>query len=146
MEDLSLSQEEESEEEEAKKEDIMEFYVTIPPQKSLLFDFIFYPNSLDNENIKFFTNFQLVGISGVYKGLQSEIIDKKIWSIISISKIMVKFPKTFIYENTKNYKTKEIKIASENKKSAIIWKFINYENDKNFIEGIFSINNKEGEI
>ena len=60
--------------------------------------------------------------------------------------MMVKFPKTFIYENTKNYKTKEIKIASENKKSAIIWKFINYENDKNFIEGIFSINNKEGEI
>ena len=146
MEDLSLSQEEESEEEEAKKEDIMEFYVTIPPQKSLLFDFIFYPNSLDNENIKFFTNFQLVGISGVYKGLQSEIIAKKIGSIISISEMMVKFPKTFIYENTKNYKTKEIKIASENKKSAIIWKFINYENDKNFIEGIFSINNKEGEI
>ena len=88
----------------------------------------------------------MVGISGVYKGLQSEIIDKKIWSIISISEMMVKFPKTFIYENTKNYKTKEIKIASENKKSAIIWKFINYENDKNFIEGIFSINNKEGEI
>ena len=146
MEDLSLSQEEESEEEEAKKEDIREFYVTIPPQKSLLFDFIFYPNSLDNENIKFFTNFQLVGISGVYKGLQIEIIAKKIGSIISISEMMVKFPKTFIYENTKNYKTKEIKIASENKKSAIIWKFINYENDKNFIEGIFSINNKEGEI
>ena len=146
MEDLSLSQEEESEEEEAKKEDIREFYVTILPQKSLLFDFIFYPNSLDNENIKFFTNFQLVGISGVYKGLQSEIIAKKIGSIISISEMMVKFPKTFIYENTKNYKTKEIKIASENKKSAIIWKFINYENDKNFIEGIFSINNKEGEI
>jgi len=146
LEDLSLSQEEESEEEEAKKEDIREFYVTILPQKSLLFDFIFYPNSLDNENIKFFTNFQLVGISGVYKGLQSEIIAKKIGSIISISEMMVKFPKTFIYENTKNYKTKEIKIASENKKSAIIWKFINYENDKNFIEGIFSINNKEGEI
>ena len=146
MEDLSLSQEEESEEEEAKKEDIREFYVTIPPHKSLLFDFIFYPNSLDNENIKFFTNFQLVGISGVYKGLQSEIIAKKIGSFISISELMVKFPKTFIYENTKNYKTKEIKIASENKKSAIIWKFINYENDKNFIEGIFSINNKEGEI
>ena len=146
MEDLSLSQEEESEKEKAKKEDISELYVTILPQKSLLFDFIFYPNSLDNENIKFFTNFQLVGISGVYKGLQSEIIAKKIGSIISISEMMVKFPKTFIYENTKNYKSKEIKIASENKKRAIIWKFINYENDKNFIEGIFSINNKEGEI
>ena len=51
MEDLSLLQEEESEEEEAKKEDIREFYVTIPPQKSLLFDFIFYPNSLDKYKI-----------------------------------------------------------------------------------------------
>ena len=76
----------------------------------------------------------MVGISGVYKGLQSEIIAKKIGSIISINEMMVKFPKTFIYENTKNYKTKEIKIASENKKSAIIWKFINYENDKNSLK------------
>ena len=137
---------EETEEEEINKEDIREFYVTIPPQKSLLFDLIFYPNSLENENIKFLTNFQLVGSSGSYKGLQREIIAKKIESIISISEMVVKFPKTFIYENTKNYKTKEIKIASANKKTALNWQFINYENDKNFIDGIFNILNKSGII
>jgi hypothetical protein len=137
---------EETEEEEINKEDIREFYVTIPPQKSLLFDLIFYPNSLENENIKFLTNFQLVGSSGAYKGLQREIIAKKIESIISISEMVVKFPKTFIYENTKNYKTKEIKIASANKKTSLNWQFINFENDKNFVDGIFNILNKSGII
>ena len=147
IEELSESQNnEESEEEELNQEDIREFYVTIPPQKSIIFDFIFYPNSFDNENIQFTTNFKLVGSSGTYKGLQREIKAKKIESIISISEMLVKFPKTFIYENTKNYKTKEIKIASVNKKTELNWKFINYENDKNFSEGIFNIVNTEGII
>ena len=147
IEELSESQNnEESEEEELNQEDIREFYVTIPPQKSIIFDFIFFPNSFDNENIQFSTNFTLVGSSGTYKGLQREIKAKKIESIISISEMIVKFPKTFIYENTKNYKTKEIKIASVNKKTELNWKFINYENDKNFSEGIFNIVNTEGII
>ena len=60
--------------------------------------------------------------------------------------MVVKFPKTFIYENTKNYKTKEINIASANKKTSLNWQFINYENDKNFIDGIFNILNKSGII
>ena len=147
IEELSESQNnEESEEEELHQEDIREFYVTIPPQKSIIFDFIFFPNSFENENIKFTTNFKLVGSAANYKGLQREIKAKKIESIISISEMLVKFPKTFIYENTKNYKTKEIKIASVNKKLELKWKFINYENEKNFAEGIFNIVNTEGEI
>ena len=137
---------EEEEEEELNKEDLREFYVTIPPQKSINFDFIFYPNSFENENLQFFTNFKLVGSTGNYEGLQREIKAKKIESIVSISEMVVKFPRTFIYENTKNYKTKEIKIASVNKKIKLKWKFINYQNDKNFSEGIFNIVNTEGEI
>ena len=148
IEEISESQNNEESEEldEINKEDIREFYVTIPPQKSIIFDFIFYPNSFENENLQFFTNFKLVGSSGIYRGLQREIKAKKIESIISISEMYIKFPKTFIYENTKNYKTKEIKIASVNKKNKLNWKFINYENDKNFSEGIFNIINPEGEI
>ena len=147
IEELSESHNnEESEEEELNQEDIREFYVTIPPQKSIIFDFIFFPNSFENENIQFNTNFKLVGSTSNYKGLEREIKAKKIESIISISEMVVKFPKTFIYENTKNYKSKEIKIASVSKKLQLKWKFINYENEKNFAEGIFNIVNKEGVI
>ena len=147
LDELSETQNnEEDEEEEINKEDIREFYATIPPQKSIIFDLIFNPNSFENENLQFFTNFKLVGSSGNYPGLQRQITAKKIESIITISEMVVKFPKTFIYENTKNYKSKEIKIASVNKKHLLTWKFINYENDKNISEGIFNIINTEGEI
>ena len=149
LDEISESQNNETEEEEdleMNKEDIREFYVTIPPQKSILFDFIFYPISFDNENTKFFTNFKLVGSEGTYQGLQREIKAKKIESIISISEMLIKFPKTFIYDNTKNYKTKEIKFASVNKKHKLQWKFIDYEKEKNFSEGIFNILTPEGEI
>ena len=137
---------EEDEEEEINHEDIREFYVTIPPKQSIVFDFIFSPNSFDNENLEFSTNFKLVGSSGSYHGLQRQIFAKKIETIVSISEMLIKFPKTFIYDNTKNYKTKEIKIASVNKKSALKWKFVNINNDKYFEEGIFDVVNQEGEI
>ena len=138
---------EEEEEEELNKEDIREFYVTIPPENFVIFDFIFYPISFENENLKFFTNFKLVGSIGQYNGLRREIKAKKIDSIISISEMHIKFPKTFIYENSKNYKKKEIKISSLDKKKSLKWKFINYESDKNFIEKIFNISEGlEGEI
>ena len=138
---------EEAEDEEINKGDIREFYVTIPPQNSIIFDFIFNPISFENENLQFYTNFKLVGSTGQYIGLRREIKAKKIESIISISDMRIKFPKTFIYDNAKNYKTKEIKISSVDRKRALKWKFINYENEKNFSEKIFNImEGNEGEI
>ena len=58
--------------------------------------------------------------------------------------MVVKFPKTFIYENEKNFKTKEIKLASVQKNKALQWHFIT--SDEFINEGIFNIVNKTGEI
>ena len=133
-----------SEDEEINKEDIREFTVTIPPQESICFDFIFYPNSFDNDNFNFFTNFKLIGATPEYAGLRREVIAQKIESIITISEMVVKFPKTFIYENEKNYKTKEIKIASAQRKKSLKWYFKTSQEFDD--EGIFNIIDKEGEI
>ena len=126
------------------KEDIREFTLTIPPQESICFDFIFFPNSFDNEILHFYTNFKLIGATPEYSGLRREIIAQKIDSIVTISEMVVKFPKTFIYDNQKNFKTKEIKIASALKKVALKWYFKTTEEFEN--EGIFSIIDKEGLI
>ena len=136
--------ENQTEGEEINKEDIREFTVTIPPQESICFDFIFFPNSFDNENLNFYTNFKLIGATPEYTGLRREVNARKIDSIITISEMVVKFPKTFIYENQKNYKTKEIKIASAQKKVSLKWHFKTSEEFED--EGIFSIIDKEGEI
>ena len=133
-----------SEEGDINKEDIREFTVTIPPQESICFDFIFYPNSFDNENLDFYTNFKLIGATQEYAGLRREVIAQKIESIITISEMVVKFPKTFIYENEKNYKTKEIKIASAQRKKSLRWYFVTSDEFKE--EGIFDIVDKEGII
>jgi len=127
-----------------KEDDIREFTVTIPPQESVCFDFIFLPISFDNEAFDFYTNFKLVGANSEYQGLKREVIAQKIESIITISEMVVKFPKTFIYENEKNFKTKEIKLASVQKNKALKWHFITTEEFVN--EGIFNIINKTGEI
>jgi hypothetical protein len=116
-EEISENDNQSEDEEINKEEDIREFTVTIPPQESICFDFIFYPNSFENENLDFFTNFKLIGATPEYAGLRREIIAQKIESIITISEMIVKFPKTFIYENEKNFKTKEIKIVSAQKKN-----------------------------
>ena len=136
--------ENQTEDEEINKEDIREFTVTIPPQESISFDFIFFPNSFDNENLDFYTNFKLIGATPEYGGLRREVIAQKIESIITISEMYVRFPKTFIYENEKNFKTKEIKIAAAQRKKALRWHFITSDEFKE--EAIFNIIDKEGEI
>ncbi len=127
-----------------KEDDIREFTVTIPPQESVCFDFIFLPMSFDNEVFDFYTNFKLVGANSEYQGLRREVIGQKIESIITISEMVVKYHKNFIYENEKNFKTKGIKLASVQKKKALKWNFITTEEFIN--EGIFNIVNKTGEI
>ena len=89
-----------------------EFIVNIPAGESLNFEFIFCANSFDNDSFDFYTNFKLLGASEEYKGLKRHIKGEKMESVITISDMVVKFPKTFIYENITNFHTKEIKIFS----------------------------------
>ena len=152
--DENFEEEEESEEEEKNEdessekenanEDLREFMVTIPKEERVNFDFIFCPNSFDNDTFDFETNFQLVGASPEYRGLRRKIYGKKIDSVITISDMVVKFPKTFIYENITNFHTKEIKIGSVQQNKSLKWSFIIPDEMTN--EGVFDIVNKSGEI
>ena len=151
--DETFEEEEESEEEEKNEEDssekensheLREFMITIPKEEKANFDFIFCPNSFDNDVFDFETNFQLVGANEEYKGLRRKIYGKKIDSVITISDMIVKFPKTFIYENITNFQTKEIKIGSVQQNKSLKWSFILPEEMVN--EGVFDIINKKGEI
>ena len=135
---------EEETEEEKNSEDLREFSVNIPPGQTLTFDFIFCPNSFDNDNLDFYTNFQLVGADHNYKGLKRQILAKKMDSVITISDMVVKFQKTFIYENQKNFKTKEIKIGSVQPEKRLEWKLI--LPDDWYSEGIFDAPITSGEI
>ena len=147
-------EEEESEEEEKNEEDdssekensheLREFMITIPKEEKANFDFIFCPNSFDTDVFDFETNFQLVGANEEYKGLRRKIYGKKIDSVITISDMVVKFPKTFIYENITNFHTKEIKIGSVQQNKSLKWSFI--LPDEMINEGVFDIINKKGEI
>ena len=135
---------EEEADEEKNSEDLREFSINIPPGQTLTFDLIFYPNSFDNDNLDFFTNFQLVGADSNYNGLKRQILAKKIESAITISDMVVKFPKTFIYENQKNFRTKEIKIASVHPDKKLDWKLILPDNW--FSEAIFDVGSTNGII
>ena len=106
-EDGEESENNEESEEENRGEDLREFIVNIPPGESLNFEFIFCANSFDNDSFDFFTNFKLLGASEEYKGLKRRITGQKMESVITISDMVVKFPKTFIYENTKNFQYKD---------------------------------------
>ena len=117
-------QNEESEEDINKSEDLSEFMITIPPGEALDFDFIFCPNTFDNDNFDFDTNFKLVGASDEYKGLKRHIKGEKMESVITISDMVVKFPETYIYENQKNYQTKDIKIGSVQHNKSLIWEIV----------------------
>ena len=110
----------------------------------MTFDLIFCPNSFGNDNLDFFTNFQLVGADSNYAGLKRQILDKKIDSTITISDMVVKLPKTFIYENQKNFRLKEIKIASVQPDKKLEWKLILPENWHN--EAIFDVRSTNGII
>ena len=133
---------EESEEEEKNSEDLREFSINIPPGQTLAFDFIFCPNSFDNDNLDFYTNFQLVGADSNYRGLRRQILARKMDSVITISDMVVKFPKTFIYENQKNFRTKEIKIGSVQPSKRLQWKLI--LPDDWISDGIFDVLEKQG--
>jgi len=135
---------EEETEEEKNSEDLREFSVNIPPGQTLTFDFIFCPNSFDNDNLDFYTNFQLVGADSNYRGLRRQILAKKIDSVITISDMVVKFPKTFIYENQKNFRAKEIKIGSVQPNKRLEWNLI--LPDDWISEGIFDVATKGGVI
>jgi len=83
--DETFEEEEESEEEEKNEEDssekensheLREFMITIPKEEKANFDFIFCPNSFDNDVFDFETNFQLVGANEEYKGLRKNIWKK----------------------------------------------------------------------
>ena len=137
-------QNEESEEDINKSEDLREFMITIPPGEALDFDFIFCPNTFDNDNFDFDTNFKLVGASDEYKGLKRHIKGEKMESVITISDMVVKFPETYIYENQKNYQTKDIKIGSVQHNKSLIWEIV--EADELEKEGIFLVLDKKGEI
>ena len=134
---------EESEDEGGRSEELREFIVTIPPGESLDFDFIFCPNTFDNEKFDFDTNFKLVGANDEYKGLKRHITGTKMESVITISEMLVKFPETYIYENEKNFQLKEIKIGSVQKKT-LKWEFILSDDFIN--EGIFNVLDRKGEI
>ena len=134
--------EESEEEEEKNSEDLREFSINIPPGQTLAFDFIFCPNSFDNDNLDFYTNFQLVGADSNYRGLRRQILARKMDSVITISDMVVKFPKTFIYENQKNFRTKEIKIGSVQPSKRLQWKLI--LPDDWISDGIFDVLEKQG--
>ena len=138
-------EEEEIEKPNDKDEDIRHFMVTIPKEEKANFDFIFCPSSFDTDEFDFFTNFELVGANEEYKGLKRRILGKKIDSVVTISDMVVKFPKTFIYENNNNTtQTKEIKIGSVQQNKSLKWEFIIPEEVTK--EGVFNILNKKGEI
>ena len=65
-------------------------------------------------------------------------------SVITISDMVVKFPKTFIYENEKNFQLKDIKIGSVQHNKSLQWEFILTDDFIN--EGIFNVLDKKGEI
>ena len=143
-EDGEESENNEESEEGNRGEDLREFIVNIPPGESLDFEFIFCANSFDNDSFDFFTNFKLLGASEEYKGLKRRITGQKMESVITISDMLVKFPKTFIYENTKNFQYKDIKIGSVQHNKSLKWEFILTED---FLkEGIFNIIDSKGEI
>ena len=138
------SEHNEESEDENRAEDLREFMITIPPGEALDFDFIFCPNTFDNDNFDFDTNFKLVGASEEYKGLKRHIKGEKMESVITISDMVVKFPKTFIYENEKNFQLKDIKIGSVQHNKSLKWEFI--LSDEFINEGIFNVLDKKGEI
>ena len=140
----SKNEDEEAEKLNDKEEDIRYFMVTIPKEEKANFDFIFCPNSFESDEFDFTTNFELVGANEEYKGLKRRILGKKIDSVVTISDMVVKFPKTFIYENTNNIQTKEIKIGSVQQNKSLNWEFIIPEEITK--EGVFNILNTKGVI
>ena len=143
-EEESKNEEDENEKTNEKEEELRYFMVTIPKEETANFDFIFWPNSFETDEFDFQTNFELVGASEEYKGLKRRIIGKKIDSVVTVSDMVVKFPKTFIYENTNNVQRKEIKIGSVQQNKSLKWEFIIPE--EMVKEGVFKIVNKKGEI
>ena len=143
-EDAEDSENNEESEEENRSEDLREFIVNIPAGESLNFEFIFCANSFDNDSFDFYTNFKLLGASGEYKGLKRRITGQKMESVITISDMVVKFPKTFIYENTKNFQYKDIKIGSVQHNKSLKWEFL--LTDDFIKEGIFNVIDSKGEI
>ena len=143
-EDAEDSENNEESEEENRSEDLREFIVNIPAGESLNFEFIFCANSFDNDSFDFYTNFKLLGASEEYKGLKRRITGQKMESVITISDMLVKFPKTFIYENTKNFQYKDIKIGSVQHNKSLKWEFL--LTDEFIKEGIFNVIDSKGEI
>ena len=137
-------EEEEIEKLNDKEEDIRYFMLTIPKEEKANFDFIFCPNSFETDEFDFLTNFELVGANEEYKGLKRRILGKKIDSVVTVSDMVVKFPKTFIYESTNNIQTKEIKIGSVQQNKSLKWEFL--IPDEITKEGVFNVVNKKGEI
>ena len=143
-EDAEDSENNEESEEENRSEDLREFIVNIPAGESINFEFIFCANSFDNDSFDFYTNFKLLGASEEYKGLRRHITGQKMESVITISDMLVKFPKTFIYENTKNFQYKDIKIGSVQHNKSLKWEFL--LTDDFIKEGIFNVIDSKGEI
>jgi len=65
-------------------------------------------------------------------------------SVITISDMLDIFPKTFIYENTKNFQYKDIKIYSVQHNKSLKWEFL--LTDEFIKEWIFNIIDSKGEI
>ena len=72
------------------------------------------------------------------------ILAKKIDSVVTISDMVVKFPKTFIYETTNNIQTKEIKIGSVQQNKSLKWEVLVPEEMTK--QGVFNIVNKKGRL
>ena len=140
----SKNEEDENDKANDKEEDLRHFMITIPKEEKANFNFIFCPNSFETDDFDFQTNFELVGASEEYKGLKRRIIAKKIDSIVTISDMVVKFPKTFIYDNSNIMQTKEIKLGSVQQNKTLKWEFIMPE--EMIKEGVFNIVNRKGEI
>ena len=140
----SKNEEDENDKENNKEEELRHFMVSIPKLEKANFDFIFCPSSFETDELDFYTNFQLVGANEEYKGVKKRIKAKKIDSVVTISDMVVKFPKTFIYETTNNIQMKEIKIGSVQQNKSLKWEFLIPE--EMVKEGVFNIVNKKGEI
>ena len=143
-EESSKNEEEDADKANEKEEDIRDFMVTIPKGEKANFDFIFCPNSFETDEFDFMTNFELVGANEEYKGLKRRILGKKVDSVITVSDMIVKFPRTFIYENANAMKTKEIKIGSVQQNKSLKWNIT--IPDEVVKEGVFDVVNTQGEI
>jgi len=80
------------------------FEITILPENSLDFDFIFHPEDITTtaeSSYEFFTSFELKGVEN-FEQLKRKVTAKVVRSKINFDTTKVVFPKTFIFGSSNN--------------------------------------------